>query len=127
MQRGRKGQKGGKNRYDVPLQRKIVKEYLEGDLSLEQLGVKYGGVDRRRIHEWKKRFSSELADEPLSFDMTDQERKDIAVLHRQLEVLKKKVEHEQMRNFALETMIDLAKTELGVDVRKNFGAKQPKE
>jgi hypothetical protein len=31
-----------------------------------------------------------------------------------------------MRNFALETMADLAKSELGIDIRKNFGAKQPK-
>ena len=35
------------------------------------------------------------------------------------------VKHEQLRNFALETMADLAKTELGIDIRKNFGAKQP--
>jgi hypothetical protein len=32
-----------------------------------------------------------------------------------------------MRNFALETMVDLAKEELGIDLRKNFGAKQPEE
>jgi hypothetical protein len=32
-----------------------------------------------------------------------------------------------MRNFALETMVDLAKEELGIDLRKNSGAKQPEE
>ena len=41
-------------------------------------------------------------------------------------MLKKKLEYEQLKTFALETMIDLAKSELGIDLRKNSGAKPPK-
>lgn len=59
--------------------------------------------------------------------MNEQEQKDMEALQKQLEALKKKLEYEQTKNFALETMIDLAKTELGIDLRKNSGAKQPKE
>ena len=59
--------------------------------------------------------------------MTDEEQKERTELQKQLEVLKEKLEYEQMKNFALETMIDLAKSELGVDLKKNSGAKQPKE
>ena len=59
--------------------------------------------------------------------MTEQEQKEMSILQKQVEELKKKLEYEQMRNFALETMADLAKTELGIDIRKNYGAKQPKE
>ena len=49
------------------------------------------------------------------------------MLNNQNQLLKEKLEYEQMRTFALETMIDLSKEKLGVDVRKNFGAKQPEE
>jgi len=127
MRQGRKGLAGSKSRYDDQFQRKIVREYLEGDLSLAQLGVKYGGIPRRTIHTWKKRFGSEVAEEVVTFSMTAEEQKDVEALKRQVEALKKKLDYEQMKNFALETMIDLAKTELGVDLRKNSGAKQPKE
>ncbi len=124
--KGRKCQKGGNQKYDPVVQRKIVREYLEGDLSLSELGRKYG-VDCRRIHEWKKRFSCELAEEIIISSMTEQEQKDLEALQKQVEALKKKLEYEQMKNFAWETMADLAKTELGIDIRKNYGAKQPKE
>jgi hypothetical protein len=59
--------------------------------------------------------------------MTPEEKKELDLLKKQNEALKKKLEYEQMKNFALETMIDLAKEELGVDLRKNSGAKQPGE
>lgn len=93
---------------------------------MNQLGQKYG-VDGKRIHEWKKRFNGELAEEIIFSPMTEQEQKDLKSLQQQVEELKKKLEYEQMRNFAWETMADLAKTELGIDLRKNYGAKQPKE
>lgn len=59
--------------------------------------------------------------------MTEKEQRELEVLKNQNQQLKEKLEYEQMRTFALETMIDLAKEKLGVDVRKNFGAKQPEE
>ncbi|MBS1586310.1 MAG: transposase [Bacteroidetes bacterium] len=123
---GRKCQKGGNQKYDPVVQRKIVREYLAGDLSLNQLGQKYG-VDGKRIHEWKKRFNDELAGEIILSPMTEQEQKNLEALQKQVEELKRKLEYEQMKNFAWETMADLASTELGIDLRKNYGAKQPKE
>jgi hypothetical protein len=59
--------------------------------------------------------------------MTVEEQKEVEALKQQIALLNKKLEYEQMKNFALEAMADLAKTELGIDIRKNSGAKQPKE
>ena len=58
--------------------------------------------------------------------MTEEEQKELEAIKKQMKALQKQLDYEKMRNFALETMIDLAKNKLGVDVRKNFGAKQPK-
>jgi transposase len=126
--RSRKGQKGRGLKYDISFIRHIVNEYLKGNESLPQLAVKYN-VAFQNISRWVKQFSSELAqkDEIIIQPMTEQETKDLDLLKKQNESLKEKLEYEQMKNFALETMIDLAKEELGVDVRKNSGAKQPKE
>ena len=125
--KGRKGQKGRNLKYDIPFKRKIAMEYIHGDLSTSQLAQKYN-IRHQGISEWVKQFSSELAEKEVVIisAMTEEEQKDIVVLKKQIEELQKKLEYEQMRNFALETMADLAKTELGIDIRKNSGAKQPK-
>lgn len=123
--RGRKGQKG-RSVYDPTFRRKVANDYINGDLSLYQLSALYK-VPPQSISRWAIRFSGELAAQAIITPMTEQEQKDMSALQKQVEELKKKLEYEQMRNFALETMADLAKTELGIDIRKNFGAKQPKE
>ena len=124
--KGRKGQNGRQAKHDITLKRKIVKEYLDGDLSTTQLGQRYN-IHHQYISRWTKEFSSELAQDVNISPMTEQEQKDLELLKKQNNALKEKLEYEQMRNFALETMVDLAKSELGIDLRKNSGAKQPKE
>jgi transposase-like protein len=124
----RKGQRENPTgSFSIADRRAIVKEYLEGDISYPELGRKYG-VDYRRIFDWKKRFGHEFLPEIelIAPPMTIKEQEEFEALKKQNEALRKKLEYEQMRNFALETMADLAKTELGIDIRKNFGAKQPK-
>ena len=124
--KGRKGQKGRNTKYDIALKRRVANHYLEGDLSTTQLGQIFN-VPHQSISRWAKQFSCELAEDVNNPPMTEQEQKDMALLKKQNEALKKKLEYEQMKNFALETMVDLAKSELGIDLRKNSGAKQPKE
>lgn len=84
------------------------------------------GVTVDQVKGWVKKYSSELREEIIIDSMTEQEQKDMQALQKEVEELKKKLAHEQMKSFALETMADLAKSELGIDIRKNFGAKQPK-
>jgi transposase len=126
LSKGRKGKKGRQAKHDIALKRKIVKEYYEGDLSTTQLGQVYN-IPHQYISRWTKQFSCELAEEVISSPMTEQEQKDVELLKKQNEAFKKKLEYEQMKNFALETMVDLAKSELGIDLRKNSGAKQLKK
>jgi transposase len=123
--RGRKRQKGSRG-YDVTFRRRVAQDYINGDNSLSQLSVKYN-VPAQSISRWALKISGELREQIPQAAMTEEEQKQVKALQKQLDELKKKLEYEQMRNFALETMADLAKSELGIDIRKNFGAKQPKE
>ena len=122
--KGRKGQKGRWG-YDVAFRRRVAQDYNNGDRSVWQLSQVYN-VPAQTISRWALKFSGELADQTTDAPMTEEEQKQLSALQKQLDELKKKLEYEQMRNFALETMADLAKSELGIDIRKNFGAKQPK-
>ena len=126
--KGHKCQKGINNgsKYDTAFRQKVARHYLENNLSQQRVGQIYN-VCRQLVYAWTKEFSSELSAEILIKPMTEQEQQEVEALKKQVETLKKKLEYEQMKNFALETMADLAKTELGIDIRKNSGAKQPKE
>ena len=126
LSKGRKGQKGRKRKYDIPFIRNVAMRYLHGDQSLYQIAEEFN-VPPQYVSRWAHQFSSELAEEQIIIPMTEQEEKAYEVLKKQNEALKKKLEYEQMKNFALETMVDLAKSEMGIDLRKNSGAKQPKE
>lgn len=123
---GRKGQKGRSFKFDLAFRRKVSQDYNSGTESLKQVAARYD-INFRNVQRWSKEFSYELSEEETTIVMTEQEQKELAALKKQNKLLQEKLDYEQMRTFALETMIDLAKEKLGVDVRKNFGAKQPEE
>ena len=125
-QKGRKGQKGRRSKYYISFKRMAARQYLATNQSLSEIAGWYG-ITKADVSNWKKLFSSELAEELMVSPMTEQEKKDMQALQKQLKALEKRLEYEQMRNFALETLVDLAKEEMGIDLRKNFGAKQPEE
>lgn len=119
-------QKSRGYKYDLAFKLKVARQYHEGNSTIESIAKQFG-IGHQNVSRWGLEFSSELAAEPILPLMTEQERKQVDALEQQLTALKKKLEYEQMKTFALETMIDLAKTELGIDLRKNSGAKQPKK
>jgi transposase-like protein len=122
----RKRQKGRGYKYDKAFKLKVAKLYFESNDTIQNIARTFN-IPHQSISRWAREFSSELAEEIIIPPMTEQEQRDQEALQKQIEALKKKLEYEEMKIFALETMIDLAKTELGIDIRKNFGAKQPKE
>lgn len=126
-EKGTKRQKGSGYKYSSEFKSRVARRYIEGDLTLIQVG-KLFNVTFQNVSTWAQELSR-TNDEKLIVikPMTEQEQKDVTALKKQIEALNKKLEYEQMRNFALEAMADLAKTELGIDIRKNFGAKQPKK
>jgi len=121
-----KRQKGSGYKYDAAFKRRVALQYINTDMSLTQVGGMFR-VSHQNVSEWSREFFPELSDQPIVPVMTEQELREVEALRKQIEALNKTLEYEKMRNFALETMADLAKTELGIDIRKNYGAKQPKE
>lgn len=110
-------------KYENSFKRHVVAEYLQGRLSMAAVGQKYG-LDRRRVQEWKEQYYSELVVAINTEAMTEQEQKEVEALKRQYEALKKALEHEQMRNYALESIIEIAEKDLKIDIRKKSGARQ---
>lgn len=125
-------QKGNGYKYDRSFKKRVAEQYLNSDYTLMELG-KMHGIPYQAISEWAYEFFGELAEQPPTNSMENKEPskekqnlQDESLL-KQIAALKKELDYERMKTFALETMIDLAKSELGIDVRKNSGAKQPKK
>ena len=71
---------------------------------------------------WRKKYASDIA---LTLPvMTEKEKQKVEALRQQLQKLEKQLEDAQMKNIALETMIDLAEDQLKISIRKKSGPKQ---
>jgi len=115
-----------RSEYNDSFKRHVAREHIDTGQSLRAIAKKFG-VTTNDVNYWKRRFCSELAEEKNASLMTEQEKKDMQSLQKQLKDIQQKLEFEKMRNFALETLVDLAKEQMDIDLRKNFGAKQPEE
>jgi alanyl-tRNA synthetase len=74
------------------------------------------------IHFWRKKFASKIAFTlPV---MTEKEKQKLDAAHKRMKELEKQLEDAQMKNIALETMIDIAEEQLKISIRKKSGLKQ---
>lgn len=94
--------------------KRIVEEYLNGGVSLREMGRRYG-IDHVSLHRWVNEYRGErsLAEE----GYTKEEAGEIKRLRKELEDAK-------LRNELLVAMIDIAEEEMGIDIRKKRGARR---
>jgi hypothetical protein len=115
----------GDNQNKEAFRRWIVREIVSGRMSQKQaidrfdFGVKDGF---NLLRYWIKRYNPSI---PVTLPvMTEKERQKIEMLQKQLKALEKNLENAQMKNIALETMIDVAEEQLKIKIRKKSGPKQ---
>lgn len=103
----------------------IVREVENGRMTVgeakERMQV-FSKDPNRLLHLWRKKYPPEI-----SFTlpvMTEKEKQKVEALSKRLKELEKQLEDAQMKNIALETMIDIAEEKLRIDIRKKSGPKQ---
>jgi hypothetical protein len=74
------------------------------------------------VRLWQKQFASEI-DFTLPV-MTEKEKAKLEAAQKRMHQLEKQLEDAQMKNIALETMIDLAEEKLRITIRKKSGPKR---
>ena len=122
--KGRKCQRGRASGYELAFKLKVAADYFKGLDSLQQVGTRYG-ISRHLVHDWVKRFYDELSVQPRPEpDMTQAEKQALDELKKQNELLKKQLEHAEMKAHAWEIMVDVAEKQLGIDIKKKHGTKQ---
>lgn len=106
------------------LKRQIISEYLSGDQTQATIAARYG-FSERSIYQWVKDHLASESEKAANFNgMTEAEQKRYDLLEQQNAELKKQLEFASMQVHAMDVLMDLAKQEYGIDIRKNSGAKQ---
>ena len=113
-----------KQDYEISFRRWLVREIEEGRMSTTE-AVKAFNFDPssggQLISKWRKKYAATMF-LPLP-TMTAQEKQELAAPQKQLQAMEQ-LEEARMRNIALNTIIDVAETQLKIDIRKKPGAKQ---
>jgi hypothetical protein len=113
------------NDYEVSFRRWLVSQIDAENMSMQDARDRFHlnpTEYKRIIKRWQERYSDELH---LSLQaMTTKDRADNNKLEKRIKDLEKQLEMAQMKNVALNTMIDIAENDYKLEIRKKSGPKQ---
>ena len=113
------------NDYEISFRRWLVSQIDTGNISIQEARERFhlGSKDYSRIiKRWQERYSDELH---LSLQaMSSKNRANNAKLKQRIKELEKQLELAQMKDVAMNTMIDIAEKEYKLVIRKKSGPKQ---
>lgn len=123
----KKKRRNAKSKYSPAIVRGVLYDVQTSSQTLAQIAAKYGlpKGSGSMISKWVKKYSSdfsamkELQPTAVNTDIM----LSAAKIEREKE-LQKQLEEAKRRIICLETMIDIAEREIGVDIRKKSGTKQ---
>jgi hypothetical protein len=114
-----------KKEFTLSEKRWIIIELVSGRLSYSEamkLVEKASTNPKVLISSWKRVYYPEI---PFTLPvMTEKERQKLEAAHKRMKELEKQLEEAQMKNIALNTMIDIAEDQLKIVIRKKSGPKQ---
>jgi len=113
------------------LKHKIVLEVLSGQLTKEQARRVYGIKSNSSVLEWMRKFASinprAHGVDPLPKLRTmKQESKEALELKARIKELEQQLKYSELKGRAYQIMVEMAKTDYGLDLEKKPGAKQSK-
>ena len=113
------------NDYEVSFRRWLISQIDSEKMTMQEAQERFHlnpNEYKKIIKRWQGRYSDELH---LSLQaMNSKDRADNKKLEKRIKELEKQLEHAQMKNVALNTMIDIAEQEYKLEVRKKSGPKQ---
>ena len=113
------------NRFEISFRRWLISQLDGGHMSPLEIRERFK-LSRKNyriaLKKWQERYSDDLH-VSLSF-MGSKEKADNKALEKRIEELEKQLEKAQMKNVALNTLIDVAETEFKIPIRKKPGSKQ---
>lgn len=107
-------------RYSLEFKRRIVADFESGRFSVLQL-EKLHGIKNPLIYGWIHKFSTFNEKGFRIVEMQDSSGKKMKELEARVKELESTVGRKQIMIDYLEKMMEIAKDELNIDIKKNFG------
>lgn len=111
-------------RYSEAFKQKIVSEIEKGSLTINRVRNKYGITGGATVRGWLKKYGKfhllrkvVIVKEPGEKDTRDE----IKELKAEKQRLESALAQAHLKNLALETLLEIAKDEFGLDLKKNDG------
>lgn len=109
--------------FSEEFKRSIVKEFESGQYSVPQLEKLYQ-ISNKSIYGWIYKYSTFNDKTVRIIEMKESSSNKIKELEQKVKELERAVGVKQLHIDYLERMMDIAKEELGVDIKKNFDTPQ---
>ncbi len=110
-------------KYSDEFKKKIVDDFESGKFSVSQL-ERLHGISNVSIYRWVHKFSTFNERGFRIVEMKDSSNKKMKELEARVKELESAVGRKQIKIDYLEKMMDIAKEELDIDIKKNFGTPQ---
>lgn len=112
------------HRYSLAFRQKVVSEIEAGELSIGKAQRLYDIRGNETIQKWiRKLGKNHLLNKVVRIEMKDEQER-IKALERQVKALESALAKAQVKNIALESLIECAEEHYQVDFKKNFGGKE---
>lgn len=109
--------------YSIEFKKSLVSDFESGKYSVLQLG-RLHGIKNPIIYRWIYKFSTFNEQGFRVVEMKDSSNKKMKELEARVKELESAVGRKQIKIDYLEKMMEIAKDELDIDIKKNFGTPQ---
>ncbi|MGV3629564.1 MAG: transposase [Bacteroidota bacterium] len=110
-------------RFSEEFKRRVVDEFEKGSMSVMQLSRLYG-ISNTQIYKWIYKFSNFNQQGSRIVEMEKSSWAKMKEMEQRIRDLERAVGQKQIMIDYLEEMIDVAKTELQIDIKKNYDTPQ---
>jgi len=113
-------------RYTEAFKQHVVGEIGAGRISQAEANRRYGILGHSTILKWIRKYGKQPLYRTQRKGMKRMDEKEIELLRMENEIkeLKRELEDARFKNVVLETLVDVAERELGIPIRKKYGAKR---
>ena len=109
--------------YANDFKRKVVSDFESGEFSVPQLEKLYG-ISNPTIYRWIYKFSNFNEKSVRVVEMKDSSSKKLKDLEEKVKTLERALGQKQLYIDYMEKMMEIAKEEMNIDIKKNFGTPQ---
>jgi transposase-like protein len=120
-----KRRRGAKQKYSAAFKRQVALDYLSGTATQGEVAERYNLPSYWAVKDFVKWYRLVGDPTPLA-PAVESSTADMTALQREIADLRAQLERERMRSLSLETIIDIAEREEGIDIRKKSVSGQSK-